>query len=56
MTNATGTPGLLDELHKEMWLLFKVVQILKGGGGAQKLQAVFLEPKCCMLCSALSRF
>lgn len=56
VTNAAGTPGLLDELHKEMWLLFKVVQILKGGGGAQKLQAVFLEPKCCMLCSALSRF
>lgn len=55
VTNAAGTPGLLDELHKEMWLLFEVVQILVGGE-AQKLQAVFLEPKCCMLCSALSRF
>lgn len=36
VTNAAGTPGLLDELHKEMWLLFEVVQILKGGVGEHK--------------------
>ena len=42
VTNATGSPWLLDELHNETALFFEVVQVLKV---AQKLQVAFLVPK-----------
>lgn len=42
VTNAAGSPWLLDELCNETWLFSEVVQILKV---AQKLQVVFLVPK-----------
>lgn len=29
VTNAAGSPWLLDELHNETWLFFEVVQILR---------------------------
>lgn len=46
VTNAAGTPGLLDELHKEMWLLFEVVQILVGGGwGSTKASSSVFRTK-----------
>lgn len=49
VTNATGSPWLLDELHNETGLFFEVVQILKV---VQKLQVAFLVPK--MMCVMFS--